>query len=150
MSEEMTAGSSSIALSMPLGEGSRGTSVSEQTTRVAIIGAGPAGLLLSWALRDAGIDAMVVENRSQDYVLARIRAGILEQGSVETLTRLGLGDRIASEGMVHNGIYLQAAGQRHNVNFNELIGRTVTVRWPTSTSRMPLAASGCPPCVRLR
>jgi p-hydroxybenzoate 3-monooxygenase len=101
--------------------------VSQHTTRVAIIGAGPAGLLLSWALRDAGIDSIVVENRSQDYVLARIRAGILEQGSVETLTRLGLGERIASEGMVHNGIYLQAAGQRHNVNFTELIGRTVTV-----------------------
>lgn len=98
-----------------------------EKTRIAIIGAGPAGLLLAWALRDAGIDSIVVENRSEDYVLARIRAGVLEQGSVETLTRLGLGDRIASDGMVHNGIYLQADGVRHNVNFNELIGRTVTV-----------------------
>ncbi|MGO4689844.1 4-hydroxybenzoate 3-monooxygenase [Glaciibacter sp. 2TAF33] len=101
--------------------------MSHETTRVAIIGAGPAGLLLSWALRDSGIDSIVVENRSQDYVLARIRAGVLEQGSVETLTRLGLGARIRSEGMVHNGIYLQAAGERHNVNFHDLIGRTVTV-----------------------
>ena len=98
-----------------------------ETTRVAIIGAGPAGLLLSWALRDAGIDSIVVENRSQDYVLGRIRAGVLEQGSVETLTRLGLGDRLASEGLQHDGIFLQYAGERHNVNFNELIGRTVTV-----------------------
>ena len=98
-----------------------------ETTRVAIIGAGPAGLLLSWALRDAGIDSIVVENRSQEYVLGRIRAGVLEQGSVETLTRLGLGDRLASEGLQHDGIFLQYAGERHNVNFNELIGRTVTV-----------------------
>ena len=99
----------------------------KETTRVAIIGAGPAGLLLSWALRDAGIDSIVIENRSQDYVLARIRAGVLEQGSVETLTRLGLGDRLATEGLVHDGIYLQFDGQRHHVDFNELIGRTVTV-----------------------
>ncbi|TDW31607.1 4-hydroxybenzoate 3-monooxygenase [Cryobacterium psychrophilum] len=98
-----------------------------ETTRVAIIGAGPAGLLLSWALRDAGIDSIVVENRSQEYVLGRIRAGVLEQGSVETLTRLGLGDRLASEGLQHDGIFLQYGGERHNVNFNELIGRTVTV-----------------------
>ncbi|MFC5929427.1 4-hydroxybenzoate 3-monooxygenase [Cryobacterium melibiosiphilum] len=98
-----------------------------ETTRVAIIGAGPAGLLLSWALRDAGIDSIVIENRSQDYVLGRIRAGVLEQGSVETLTRLGLGDRLASEGLEHDGIFLQYAGERHNVNFKDLIGRTVTV-----------------------
>ena len=101
--------------------------MSHETTRVAIIGAGPAGLLLSWALRASGIDSIVVENRSQEYVLARIRAGVLEQGSVETLTRLGLGDRIAAEGMVHDGIYLQFAGERHRINFNELVGRTVTV-----------------------
>ena len=101
--------------------------VSHETTRVAIIGAGPAGLLLSWALRASGIDSIVVENRSQEYVLARIRAGVLEQGSVETLTRLGLGDRLAAEGMVHDGIYLQYAGERHRINFKELVGRTVTV-----------------------
>ncbi|TFD54454.1 4-hydroxybenzoate 3-monooxygenase [Cryobacterium frigoriphilum] len=101
--------------------------MSPETTPVAIIGAGPAGLLLSWALREAGIDSIVVENRSQDYVLARIRAGVLEQGSVEYLTRLGLGDRLKAEGMEHDGIYLQYGGQRHRINFNELIGRTVTV-----------------------
>ncbi|MFT2817211.1 4-hydroxybenzoate 3-monooxygenase [Leifsonia sp. A12D58] len=99
----------------------------KETTRIAIIGAGPAGLLLSWALRDAGIDSIVVENRSQDYVLARIRAGVLEQGSVETLTRLGLGARLATEGLVHDGIYLQFAGERHHIDFADLIGRTVTV-----------------------
>jgi p-hydroxybenzoate 3-monooxygenase len=101
--------------------------VSPENTRVAIIGAGPAGLLLSWALRAAGIDSIVVENRSQEYVLARIRAGVLEQSAVETLTRLGLGERLATEGLEHGGIYLQFAGERHNVNFKDLIGRTVTV-----------------------
>jgi p-hydroxybenzoate 3-monooxygenase len=103
------------------------TIVTPQKTRVAIIGAGPAGLLLAWALREAGIDSIVVENRSQEYVLARIRAGVLEQGSVETLTRLGLGGRLAAEGLVHDGIYLQFAGERHHVDFRELIDRTVTV-----------------------
>ncbi|TFD86983.1 4-hydroxybenzoate 3-monooxygenase [Cryobacterium lactosi] len=101
--------------------------MSPETTPVAIIGAGPAGLLLSWALRDAGINSIVVENRSQEYVLARIRAGVLEQGSVEYLTRLGLGDRLKVEGMEHDGIYLQYGGERHRVDFNDLIGRTVTV-----------------------
>jgi len=101
--------------------------VSPENTRVAIIGAGPAGLLLSWALRDAGIDSIVVENRSQDYVLARIRAGVLEQSAVETLTRLGLGERIRTDGLEHDGIYLQFRGERHHVDFQELIGRSVTV-----------------------
>ncbi|MCI4658751.1 4-hydroxybenzoate 3-monooxygenase [Cryobacterium zhongshanensis] len=101
--------------------------MSPENTRVAIIGAGPAGLLLSWALRDAGIDSIVVENRTQDYVLARIRAGVLEQSAVETLTRLGLGERIRTEGLEHDGIYLQFRGERHHVDFQELIGRSVTV-----------------------
>jgi p-hydroxybenzoate 3-monooxygenase len=97
------------------------------TTRVAIIGAGPAGLLLGIAMQRAGIDFVIVENRSRDYVLSRIRAGVLEQGSVETLTRLGVGERLAREGLVHDGIYLQFDGARHHVDFKELIGRTVTV-----------------------
>lgn len=95
--------------------------------RVAIIGAGPAGLLLGIALERAGIDFVLVENRSREYVLGRIRAGVLEQGSVETLTRLGVGDRLAREGLVHDGIYLQFAGERHHIDFKELIDRTVTV-----------------------
>ena len=97
------------------------------TTRVAIIGAGPAGLLLGIALERAGIDFVIIENRSREYVLGRIRAGVLEQGTVETLTRLGVGERLAREGLVHDGIYLQFAGERQHVDFKELIGRTVTV-----------------------
>jgi p-hydroxybenzoate 3-monooxygenase len=83
--------------------------------------------LLGVALERAGIDFVLVENRSRDYVLGRIRAGVLEQGSVETLTRLGVGDRLAREGLVHDGIYLQFSGERHHVDFKELIDRTVTV-----------------------
>jgi p-hydroxybenzoate 3-monooxygenase len=101
--------------------------MTRETTRVAIIGAGPAGLLLGWALRRAGIDAVIVENRSVEYILARVRAGVLEQGSVDTLKRLGVGDGVATNGLIHDGIYLQFAGERHHVDFNELIGRTVTV-----------------------
>jgi p-hydroxybenzoate 3-monooxygenase len=101
--------------------------VSTTRTQVAIIGAGPAGLLLAWSLRDLGIDSVVVENRSLEHVLGRVRAGILEQRSVEELTRLGLGSGIADHGLVHDGIYLQFDGQRHKVDFRRLIGRTVTV-----------------------
>jgi p-hydroxybenzoate 3-monooxygenase len=101
--------------------------VSTTRTQVAIIGAGPAGLLLSWSLHDLGIDSVVVENRSLEHVLGRVPAGILEQRSVEELTRLGLGAGIADHGLVHDGIYLQFDGQRHKVDFRRLIGRTVTV-----------------------
>ena len=99
----------------------------DRPTSIAIIGAGPAGLLLGVLLQRSGIDFIIVENRSREYVLGRVRAGVLEQGSVETLTRLGVGERLAAEGLIHDGIYLQFAGERHHVDFNELIGRTVTV-----------------------
>ncbi|WP_022883032.1 4-hydroxybenzoate 3-monooxygenase [Gryllotalpicola ginsengisoli] len=101
--------------------------MSTTRTQVAVIGAGPAGLLLSWSLRAAGIDSVVIENRSLEHILGRIRAGILEQCSVEELTRLGLGDGIAEHGLTHHGIHLQFDGQRHHVDFHALIGRTVTV-----------------------
>ena len=101
--------------------------MTRETTRVAIIGAGPAGLLLGWALRRAGVDAVIIENRSVEYILARVRAGVLEQGSVDTLKRLGVGDGVTANGLIHDGIYLQFAGERHHVDFNQLVGRTVTV-----------------------
>ena len=75
-------------------------------TQVAIIGAGPAGLLLSHLLGREGVDSVLIENRSPDYVLGRIRAGVLESSSVDLLTEVGLGDRIAREGDEHRGIYL--------------------------------------------
>ena len=79
-------------------------------TQVGIIGAGPAGLLLSRLLTLQGIDNVVLENRSRDYVEARIRAGILEQHTVDTLTAAGVGDRLQREGLEHRGIYLQYPG----------------------------------------
>ena len=96
-------------------------------TQVAIIGAGPAGLLLSRLLTLRGIDSVVLENRSREYVEARIRAGILEQHSVDTLVAAGVGDRLHREGLEHRGIHLQYPGTRHTLDFPDLCGRTVWV-----------------------
>lgn len=74
-------------------------------TQVAIIGAGPAGLLLSHLLAARGIESILIENRSREYVEARLRAGILEQQTVDLLTELGLGRRLHRQGMRHDGIY---------------------------------------------
>jgi p-hydroxybenzoate 3-monooxygenase len=97
------------------------------TTQVAIVGGGPAGLLLSHLLRLSGIDSVVLELRDREYALQRVRAGVLEQGAVELLTQAGLGDRIATDGMRHSGINLQFDGERHNISFQNLIGRSVWV-----------------------
>ena len=97
-------------------------------TQVGIVGAGPAGLLLSHLLALAGIDSVLVENRSREYCEARQRAGMLESGTVELLRAAGVGQRLDAEGIEHDGIYLQFNGQRHNLNFRQLTGgRTVTV-----------------------
>ena len=97
-------------------------------TRVGIVGAGPAGLLLSHLLARAGVDSVVVENRSRAYCEARQRAGLLEAGTVELLRSVGLGKRLDAEGIEHDGIYLQFLGERHHLNFRELTdGRWVTV-----------------------
>jgi p-hydroxybenzoate 3-monooxygenase len=97
-------------------------------TQVGIVGAGPAGLLLSHLLTLRGIDSMVVENRSRAYCEARQRAGLLEAGSVELLRQVGLGARMDAEGLEHGGIYLQFAGERHHLDFRDLTGgRWVTI-----------------------
>jgi p-hydroxybenzoate 3-monooxygenase len=116
-------------------------------TQVGIIGAGPAGLLLSRLLALQGIDSVVLENRSRDYVEARIRAGILEQRSVDTLTAAGLGDRLRREGLEHHGIYLQYPGTRHKLDFPELCGRTVWVYGQTEVTKDLIKAQldGGPP-----
>jgi p-hydroxybenzoate 3-monooxygenase len=82
----------------------------ELRTTVAIVGAGPAGLLLGQVLRDAGIGFVIVERQSREYLLARVRAGVLEQSSVDVLDRYGLAKRLHEHGLVHGGIYLQFAG----------------------------------------
>ncbi|KQS73717.1 4-hydroxybenzoate 3-monooxygenase [Modestobacter sp. Leaf380] len=96
-------------------------------TQVGIIGAGPAGLLLSRMLAVQGIESVVLENRSRDYVEARIRAGILEQHTVDTLRDVGMGARLDREGLEHDGIYLQYPGTRHKLDFPELCGRNVWI-----------------------
>ena len=82
-------------------------------TQVGIVGAGPAGLLLGHLLAQRGVDAVIVENRSRDYVEARIRAGVLEQGTVDLLTEAGLGERLHREGLKHDGVHLQRRAARH-------------------------------------
>jgi p-hydroxybenzoate 3-monooxygenase len=97
-------------------------------TQVGIVGAGPAGLLLSHLLALRGIDSIVVENRSRAYCEARQRAGVLEDGTVRLLRETGVGSRLDAQGLEHGGIYLQFAGERHHIDFRALTGgRTVTV-----------------------
>ncbi len=87
-------------------------------TQVAIIGSGPAGLLLGQRLHDNGIDAIILERRSKEYVLGRIRAGVLEQGTVELIDQIGCGDRMHREGLIHSGIELSFGGKRHRIDLN--------------------------------
>ena len=84
-------------------------------TQVAIIGAGPAGLLLGQLLSRAGIDNVILERRSAEYVLSRIRAGVLEQGMVDLLHEAGVGERLDREGLVHDGFALAFRGALHRV-----------------------------------
>ncbi|GAA4591023.1 4-hydroxybenzoate 3-monooxygenase [Planotetraspora phitsanulokensis] len=97
-------------------------------TKVGIIGAGPAGLLLSHLLHLRGIDSVVLERRSRAYVEQRIRAGVLEQGTVDTLVSSGVGERLLREGLPHHGIELRYGGAGHRVAFEKLVpGRAITV-----------------------
>jgi p-hydroxybenzoate 3-monooxygenase len=97
-------------------------------TQVGIVGAGPAGLLLSHLLALRGIESVVVETRSRAYCEARQRAGIIEDGAARLLREAGLGERLDREGIEHGGIYLQFAGERHHIDFRDLTGgRSVTV-----------------------
>ncbi|MGK5115541.1 MULTISPECIES: 4-hydroxybenzoate 3-monooxygenase [unclassified Geodermatophilus] len=116
-------------------------------TQVGIIGAGPAGLLLSRLLHLQGIDSVVLENRSRAYVEARIRAGVLEQHTVDTLTAAGVGDRLRRQGLEHHGIHLQYPGTRHELDFPALCGRTVWVYGQTEVTKDLITAQldGGPP-----
>ncbi|BBZ26058.1 4-hydroxybenzoate 3-monooxygenase [Mycolicibacterium madagascariense] len=111
-----------------------------QRTRVAIVGAGPAGMLLAHLLDAHGIESVIVETRSQAYVLARIRAGILEHSTVELLRSVGLGDRLDAEGLPHRGIYLQTPQERHHLDFVDLVGRQVWVYGQTEVQKDLVAA----------
>ncbi len=97
-------------------------------TQVAIVGAGPAGLLLSHLLHLRGIESLVLEARTREYVEHRVRAGVLEQGTVDTLVGSGAGERLLREGLVHHGIELRFGGQGHRIAFEKLVpGRAITV-----------------------
>src|SRR5207237_4251366 len=97
-------------------------------TRVGIIGAGPAGLLLSLLLAREGIDSLVLESRSREEVESTIRAGVLEQGTVDLMIEMGLGERMQREGFVHHGIELRFDGYGHRIHLYELTnGRAITI-----------------------
>jgi p-hydroxybenzoate 3-monooxygenase len=97
-------------------------------TQVGIVGAGPAGLFLSHLLGRQGIDSVVLETRSRDYVEKRVRAGVLEHGTVDLLVQTGVGDRLLREGLVHHGLELRYGGRGHRIALSELAGgRTITV-----------------------
>ncbi|GAA1151330.1 4-hydroxybenzoate 3-monooxygenase [Nocardioides aquiterrae] len=104
-------------------------------TQVAIVGAGPAGVLLSHLLAADGVESVVVETRSEEYVASRIRAGMLEQSTVDLLRATGLGERLDREGDRHRGIHLQWPGERHHVDFVDLVGRSVWVYGQTEVQK---------------
>src|SRR4029453_2513231 len=98
------------------------------TTQVGIVGAGPAGLMLGHLLHLNGIDSVIVENRSREYVIDRVRAGVLEQGTVDLLTAIGVGTGLQRDGLRHDGLYVSFRGRRHRIDFAELTGgKAITV-----------------------
>jgi p-hydroxybenzoate 3-monooxygenase len=103
-------------------------------TKVAIIGAGPAGLLLGQLLHTCGIDNVILERHTPDYVLGRIRAGLLEEGTVALLDEAGAGARAHREGLVHGGIELAFAGSRHRIDLKAATGKTVMIYGQTEVT----------------
>ena len=96
-------------------------------TQVAIVGAGPAGLLLSHLLHRQGIASIIIENRSRAYVEQRVRAGVLEQGTMDLLIEAGVGERMQREGLLHHGFDLRFNGCSHRINMTELTGHAIRV-----------------------
>ena len=104
-------------------------------TQVAIIGAGPSGLLLGQLLEKAGIDTLIVERQSPDYVLSRIRAGVLEQGMVDLLRQAGVSQRMDAEGLVHDGFELALNGRQVKIDLHALTGQNVMIYGQTEVTR---------------
>ena len=109
-------------------------------TQVVIIGAGPAGLLLSHLLDRQGIESVLLERQTPEYVAGRIRAGVLESSSVELLREVGLGERVEAEGQEHRGIYLQWPQERHHIDFVDHVGRSVWIYGQTEVTKDLMAA----------
>ena len=110
-------------------------------TAVGIVGAGPAGLLLGHLLHQAGIDSVTVEIRSERHVIDRVRAGVLEQTSVDLLREVGLGERVSQEGMRHEGLHIAFEGARHRIDLADLTGgRAITVYGQNEVVRDLVAA----------
>ena len=109
-------------------------------TQVGIVGAGPAGLLLSQLLHLQGIDTVILERRSRAYVEGRIRAGVLEQGTVDLLDAAQVGERMHKIGLVHDGIELSFGGRRHRIDFRGLTGKGVTVYGQTEVTKDLISA----------
>jgi p-hydroxybenzoate 3-monooxygenase len=116
-------------------------------TQVAIVGAGPAGLLLGQLLHKEGIDTLLLERRSADYVAGRIRAGVLEPGTVHVLERAGVATRLQAQGLLHEGVEIGFRGRRHRIDLKALTGKAVTVYGQTEVTRDLMdarAAAGAP------
>lgn len=96
-------------------------------TQVVVIGAGPAGLMLGRLLELNGIDSVILESRSKDYVIDRVRAGVLEQGTADLMIASGVGERLQREGLRHDGVWLAFNGARHHIDFRELTGQSIVV-----------------------
>ena len=109
-------------------------------TQVGIVGAGPAGLMLGQLLAREGIESVVLESRSREYVEHRIRAGVLEQASAQLLREAGVGERMDREGIVHGGIYLQFGGGRHHGRFRELARSVIVIYGQTEVVKDLIAA----------
>jgi p-hydroxybenzoate 3-monooxygenase len=117
------------------------------STQVGIVGAGPAGLMLGRLLEQAGVETVILENRSREYCEHRIRAGVLEQRTIDLLRDAGVAGRADREGIVHGGIYLQFAGERHHLPMHELTGRSIVIYGQTEVVKDLIAArleSGLP------
>jgi p-hydroxybenzoate 3-monooxygenase len=96
-------------------------------TQIGIIGAGPAGLFLSHLLHREGIESVVLEAHTREYIESRVRAGVLEQGTTDLMVEMGVGERMRREGLVHEGVELRFGGRAHRIDFKELTGRGITV-----------------------
>jgi p-hydroxybenzoate 3-monooxygenase len=104
------------------------TSENVTRTQVGIVGAGPAGLVLGHLLHLQGIESVILEDRSREYVEGRVRAGVLEHGTVDLLVEMGVGERLKREGLVHHGVELRFGGRGHRIPFDELTGgRGITI-----------------------